>query len=138
MIGITMLSLLFGCKTYTITTGSFKEQMTNANSDNQKLVKIKHPPLITPLSYYSNGIEYLTVIDKENNKLNLKITPTIEMRVTNTGGKKYLFLFDTVLLENDTLKGNRSRLMNLQREIHFDSITKIEIQNSGKKIRYVN
>ena len=51
--------------------------------------------------------------------------------------KNKRLLFDTVIVENDTLKGARSRLMqNLRREIPLSDIDKIEIQDSGKVYKY--
>ena len=48
-------------------------------------------------------------------------------------------LFDTIILENDTLKGSRSRFIpNLTRKIPFDSIAKIEVQEGGKNYNYQN
>jgi hypothetical protein len=61
------------------------------------------------------------------------------MRVTHSNGKKYHFYFDTVVLENDTLKGGRSRFVQgLTRAIPLDSIVKIEVQDGGKKFDYQN
>jgi hypothetical protein len=61
------------------------------------------------------------------------------MRITHINGKKYLFYFDTIILENDTLKGSRSRFIpNLTRKIPFDSIAKIEVQEGGKNYNYQN
>ncbi len=61
------------------------------------------------------------------------------MRVTHVNGKKYHFYFDTVILENDTLKGGRSRFAKvLDRQIPMDSIAKIEVQDGGKKFDYKN
>jgi hypothetical protein len=55
------------------------------------------------------------------------------MRVTLKNGKRKIFYFDTVILENDTLKGCKSRILGLFDQVPFDQITKIEVQDGGKK-----
>ena len=132
-----MLLELLGIKTYTITKESFKFQMINATADRQKKVRIKHPPFKSLIEYNSNAIKHLKVINKKGEDVNLKITPTIELKIKDVNGKNSYFLFDTVTLENGKLKGNKARMLNLFREINFDTVTEIKLRNSGKKIKYV-
>jgi|TARA_R110001583_G_scaffold25515_1_gene92176 hypothetical protein len=133
------LLLFFSCKTYTIPTESFREQMIKATSSNMKDVEINNPLFFSNIKYSSNNIDKLIVLDKDGNKLFLDNSPSIEMRVTHNNGKKYILYFDTVVLENDTLKGGRSRFVQgLTREIPLDSIVKIEVQDGGKKFNYKN
>ena len=100
-------------------------------------VEINNPLFYRNIKYTSNNIDRLIVTDKNGNKIYLNNSPSIEMRVTHRNGKKYHFYFDTIILENDTLKGGRSRFaQNLTRAIPMDSILKIEIQNGGKNFNY--
>ena len=139
IIGIGILLLILSCKTYTIPTDSFREQMIKAKSENMTEVEINDPLFYRNIKYSSNNINRLIVTDKNGNKTYLNNSPSIEMRVTHRNGKKYHFYFDTVILENDTLKGGRSRFMqNLTRAIPMDSIVKIEIQDGGKNFNYQN
>lgn len=139
LIGISLLLLIFSCTTYTIPIESFKEQMITAKTGNMKDVEINNPLTYTNIKYSSNNIKQLAVYDQDGHKTYLKNSPSIEMRVTKTNGKKYILYFDTVILENDTLKGGRSRFAHgLTREIPMDSIMKIEIQDGGKKFNYKN
>jgi len=138
-----ILSLLFSCKTYTITVDSFREQMADAKSKNLKEVEINHPLFYSissskrNLIYEANNIKSIVVIDKKGNKIKLENSPKLEMRITQKNGKKNILLFDTVIVENDTLKGARSRIIqNLKREIPLNDIKKIEIQDSGKVYKY--
>lgn len=134
-----MLLLLSACKTYTITPESFKSQFENSNPKKVKEVKINN--ILTPgtTKYLSNDIKYLNVRDDKGNLYFMPNSPSLEMRVTHKNGKKYHFYFDTVTLENDTLKGGRSRFMpGITRGIPFDSIVKIEVQEGGKKYEYQN
>ena len=139
LIGLSILFLIISCKTYTIPPDSFREQMIEAKSGNMKEVEINNPLFYRNIKYSSNNINRLIVLDKHGNKMYLDNSPSIEMRVTHRNGKKYILYFDTVILENDTLKGGRSRFaQSLTREIPMDSILKIEVQDGGKKFNYQN
>jgi hypothetical protein len=133
-----ILSLLFSCKTYTIPVDSFRKQMTESGSEKLREVEINNPiNTIRNIKYEANSIKFITVIDKKGDKVKLVNSPKLEMRITRKNGKKYILLFDTVIVENDTLKGARSRLMkNLRREIPLSDVEKIEIQDSGKVYKY--
>ena len=139
LIGIGVLVLIFSCKTYTISTDSFREQMIEAKSRNLSKVHINNPLLYGNMKYSSNNIDRIIVKDKNGNNTYLNNSPSIEIRVTHVNGKKYHFYFDTVILENDTLKGGRSRFaQNLTQAISMDSIVEIEVQDGGKKFNYQN
>jgi hypothetical protein len=133
-----ILFLLFSCITYTIPVDSFREQMTESGSDKLRNVEINNPiNVIKNIRYEANNIKSIIVTDKNGDKVKLENSPKLEMRVTRKNGKKYILLFDTVIVKNDTLKGARSRLIqNLTREIPLNDIDKIEIQNSGKVYKY--
>lgn len=141
---VALLGCLFlvSCTTYTIPTNSFREQMMKVEPGTMKEVEINNPLLVPNapnIQYTSNNIERIIVVDKEGKKTYLDNSPSIEMRVTHANGKKYHFYFDTVILENDTLKGGRSRFVQgLSRAIPMDSIVKIEVQDGGKKFGYQN
>ena len=135
--GIALFFIILSCKTYTIPVDSFKEQMIKAKPRNMKEVEVNNPLFLGNIKYSSNNINRLIVLDKDGNKMYLDNSPAIEMRVTHSNGKKYTLYFDTVTLENDTLKGGRSRFMQgLKREIPLDSIVKIEVQDGGKNFNY--
>jgi len=134
-----ILFLLFSCKTYTIPVDSFREQMTVPGSEKLRGVEINNPALYTykNIRYEANSLKSIIVVDKKGDKVKLENSPKLEMRITRKNGKKNILLFDTVIVENDTLKGARSRLMqNLRREIPLSDIDKIEIQDSGKVYKY--
>jgi len=136
---IGIVSLLFSCKTYTIPVDSFREQMTEPGSEKLREVEINNPVLYSyqNIKYEANSLKSIVVVDKKGNKVKLENSPKLEMRITRKNGKKNILLFDTVIVENDTLKGARSRLIqNLRREIPLSTIEKIEIQDSGKVYKY--
>jgi len=134
-----ILFLLFSCKTYTIPVDSFRDQMTVPGSEKLRVVEINNPTPYTykNIRYEANSLKSIVVVDKKGDKVKLENSPKLEMRITRKNGKKNILLFDTVIVENDTLKGARSRLMqNLRREIPLSDIEKIEIQDSGKVYKY--
>jgi len=135
---IGILSLLFSCSSYTISVGSFREQMVHANTENLKEVEINDPTNSHHnIGYLANGIKSIIVIDKDGKEIILENSPKLEMRITQKSGKKSILYFDTAIIENDTLKGTKSRyFQNLKQEIPMNDIKKIEIQNGGKNFKY--
>ena len=142
IIGFGILLVLFSCKTYTISVDSFRNQMTlEGNEKKYRKVEINNPlPYnYSNIKYFATNIKRIIVQDKNGNDVVLQNSPKLEMRITRTNGKKYVLLFDTVIVENDTLKGARSRILqNLTREIPMDGISVIEIQANGKVYKYQN
>lgn len=135
---LIVITLIVGCKTYTIPVDSFKDQMVNATQDNMTSVEVNNPLFNTGhLCYSANAIEELKVWDKDGNALILNVSPAIEMRVTKSDGKKQVLYFDTVILENDTLKGSNSRfIQSLSKQIPISDIVTVEIQDGGKNFNY--
>ena len=139
IIGIGITLLILSCKTYTISPDSFREQMVTAKTENMTAVEINNPLFYNNIKYYSNNIDRLRVMDKNGEEMILENSPSIEMRVTDNNSKRHILYFDTVTLENDTLKGGASRfIQRLTLEIPIDSITKIELQDGKKKFNYQN
>lgn len=132
-----IFSLLFSCKTYTIPVESFRKQMTEPGNEKLRDVEINNPTSYSNLKYQANSVKSIVVIDKNGNNIEIENSPKLEMRITRKNGKKDILLFDTVIVENDTLKGSKSRILqNLRREIPLTNIEKIEIQDSGKVYKY--
>jgi hypothetical protein len=131
--------LALSCSTYTIPVENFKEQLVGV--DSKSLTK-KSVSIVSPLfvkKYYTNNLKSITVWDKKYKQIKLQNQPSIEMRVTTIDNKRYYMYFDSVYLENDTLYGNKARLIGLKyTEIPFDKIIKIEIQDGRKKYSSVN
>ena len=133
----------FSCKTYTITPQSFKEQFANVDSTALKPIGMNSAFPYTyngiNMSYKSNHIDKIRVVDKDGKKYELKNSPAIEMRIILKNNKKHHFYFDTVYLQNDTLIGGRSRFIpKLVTKIPFENIQKIEVQDGGKQMKYSN
>lgn len=136
---IAFLILVISCKSYTIPINSFKEQLIEANSSTIKDATINNPLLSGTITYATNNLEGIIVINKSGARTYLKNSPSLEMRVTHKNNKKYHMYFDTVIIEDGLLKGARSRfIQGLNRQIPIDSILKIEVQEGRKKFKYQN
>lgn len=131
---IIVLSLcVVSCKTYTITTESFKEQFYGIDNASRE-VKVVNIAGMYNKKFSSNTLKTIIVRDKANNKIEMVNRPSLEMRVTTITNKKYIMYFDTVYLENDTLFGSKARLISLKEtKIPFNEIVKVEIQDGRKK-----
>ncbi len=131
--------IMFSCKTYTISTESFKEQFKGVNSKTlvEKKVSIISSNLID--RFYCNDLATIIVKDKKGNTVEMVNRPSIEMRVTTVDHKRRIMYFDTSYIENDTLYGSQSRLFSLihYAKIPFKKIIKIEVQDGGKRYKYV-
>ena len=128
---------LNSCKTYTIPVESFKDQFNGIDKESFKKVQLRG----TIYGFYmANPIEKIKCIDKNGRTVELVNSPALEIRFTY--GKKHKragFYFDTIYLADSMVIGQQSRLIpSLTKEIPINSITKIEIQNSGKNERYIN
>jgi signal peptidase I len=139
IIFISLLIISYSCSTYTIPTESFKTQFSNFDSIQKRERVINNPMTYGTIKYMTNNIMMINAIDKNNNPLTIRNSASLEMRVTKKNGTKNVFYFDTVTLENDTLKGSQSRFLpKIRKEIPFNDIIKIEIQDGGKNYNYQN
>lgn len=103
----------------------------------RKEVEINHPfDNLNSIKYVANTIRKIEVVDKDGKKLNIENSPSLEIRFTLENNKKITFYFDTIFLDHSILSGERSRFLGLRKEIQFDKIMKIEIQNGRKKFHY--
>ncbi len=69
--------------------------------------------------------------------MELTVAPNIEMRVTTTDGKRRTMYLDRSEMRSDTPIGHPSWIMpGMVYRIPFSTITKVEVQNGGKRMRY--
>jgi hypothetical protein len=118
-----LIIVLNSCKTYIVPPENFKNQLSKVENQQQKTI------------YKAYDLDNLVVYDSKGNATILPNSPAIEMRVTQKNGKKNAFFFDTVFIENDTLKGEKSRILGLMNHVPFDQIAKIEVKE-GLKTHY--
>lgn len=134
---LAVLLLMISCKTYTVEPENFKKQIFENNSNDLRDVAIENPIVrFSKIKYKANSLKYLNVYDKKGSLSFMKNAPSVEMRITNKNGKRKTFYLDTVTLENDTLKGEKSRILRLKDKVPFNEIVKIEVQDSKKNYEY--
>jgi hypothetical protein len=130
------LLTLISCKTYYIPTSSLIEQFRDIDSTDFKKVWVAGPTGDS-YSYLANPIENIKCIDKNNNPVELANSPSIEMRVTQNNGKKTIFYFDRIYLDDSLLYGIRSRFIpSIDKTIPLENIVKTEVQDGKKNFKY--
>jgi len=133
---VLALGVLCSCKTYYIPVESFKEQFSEIDSAQLKMVRTKGPAGDI-VEYPANPIDQIQCMDKDGNETELQNSPSIETRITTTDGKKTIFYFDRIYVQNDTLIGFRSRFIGLSEIIPLTQIAKVEVQDGHKNFHYV-
>jgi len=125
---LTVMILLSGCANYRISTQSLVSQM----KENQKIKK----SALT--DYPSNNLQKIKCEDKNGNKVWLYPDKNTEfIIVKKSDGKKVQAYFDTVILQNDTLFGLKSRLLGGLRIVPVSDIDKITISAEMPRIDIV-
>ena len=134
---LALAILMISCKTYTISPENFKKQINDSNTKNIKDVEVNDPiNKFSSIKYKANSLKYLNVYDKNGTLKFVQNSPSVEIRVTLKDGTRKTFYLDTVTLENDTLKGEKSKILGLENKVSFKEIVKIEVQDGGKKYQY--
>lgn len=138
LISIMIITMIISsCKTYYIPIESFKEQFKDIDSVELKTVYTRGP-MGDVATYKTYPIDYIKCIDKENNPVELKNSPSIEVRVTDKNNKRTYFYFDQMYVQDSILKGEGSRFINYPKQIPIKDIKLIEIQDGHKNFKYVD
>ena len=107
------------------------------DTTNMKEVNVQGP--INRVKYKTYPIDYIKVTDNKGNNLELKNSPSLEIRFTDESNKKTIFYFDLLKINGDYLTGGESRIIpSIKKTIRISSIKKIEIQNGKKSYHYIN
>jgi hypothetical protein len=126
--------MLAGCKTYYITPASLHEQLLSTTPAKAEMVD----PFGIHVYFQALQLRTILCTDKAGNPVELAVVPDIEMRVTLNTGKRRTMYFDRTELHGDTLIGHPSWIIpKMEYRILFSSITKVEVQNGGKRMRSV-
>jgi len=134
---ILLTIILSSCKTYNIPVGSFLEQVPSLETVNLRPVTMKDPWGHTQ-TYSVYPIDSIKCFDKDGTPYKLKNGPSIEIRFTDVNGKRSTFYFDRTWVVRDSVIGLESRFLSLKRTIAVSTIKTIEVQDGGKKYKYVN
>ncbi len=134
---ITFLLLgLTSCSTYYIPVDSFKAQFSGIDSTNLRTV-FTRGPAGDIVEYRTTPINYIKCVDKNNNPIELKNSPSIEIRFTDKNDKRTIFYFDRVFLRDTLIIGDKSRFLGLSKAISINNVKMIEIQDGHKNYKYV-
>ncbi|HNQ67366.1 MAG TPA: hypothetical protein PKN32_03225 [Bacteroidales bacterium] len=138
LISVVIITMIISsCKTYYIPMESFNEQFKDINSVELKTVYTKGP-MGDIVTYKTYPIEYIKCVDKENNPIELKNSPSIEVRITGKNNKKVYFYFDQMFVQDSILKGDGSRFIYYPKQIPIKDIKLIEIQDGHKNFKYID
>ena len=129
--------LLTSCKTYYIPIASFKEQMKDVATVELRTVNTRGP-MGDVVSYKTYPIDFIHCVDKNDNPVELKNSPSIEIRFTEKNKKRTIFYFDQLYVQNSMVIGDRSRFIYFRKAIPIDNIALIEVQDGRKQFKYVH
>src|SRR5688500_9059986 len=89
---ISILALATSCTTYYLTTDSLRKQFSDVDSTKLRTVSVRGP-FGERYNYLANPIAEIECIDKNGNQKQLTNSPSIEMKITETSGKRTIFYF---------------------------------------------
>jgi len=134
--------LLSACATYTIPREQLYSMLKNATPDT---VTTKHAAtgtigitgaMYTGDKYLSNGVKTIACYDKQGSEVTFANSPKVEMRITTNNGRKHIFYFDSVILQDSTFRGYNSRIFRTKISVKYADIKKVEVQKGAKAYYY--
>lgn len=135
IVGLTIF--LNSCKTYYIPLESFKQQFANIDTSKYKEVTTRGP-IGDKVKYKTAPIDFIKCVDKNGNNMELKNSPSLEIRFTDNNNQKTIFYFDLITVDQTYVSGVQSKFMtSIHKTIPLNNIKTIEIQDGKKKFSYV-
>ena len=136
---ILILNLSFalffcGCSYYTIPTQSLISQI----KENQKIERNMYYQSFALIDYPSNNLERIKCVDKKGDTVWLYPDKNTEFCFRKSNGEKVKAYFDTVIFQNDTLYGLRSRLIGGIRVISVNDIEAVTVRAEFPRTEIVN
>ena len=137
LLTVGLIFFLISCKTYYISIDSFKEQFAGMDSSKWKEVTTRGP-MGDKIKYKTAPIDFIKCFDKKGNAVELKNSPSLEIRFTDNNNKKTIFYFDLISVDKTFVNGVQSRFItSIRKTIPISTIKTIEIQDGKKKFSYV-
>ena len=134
---IGIIIFFSSCKTYYIPVDSFKQQFSSFDTSNLREVATRGP-MGDVVKYKTYPIDIIKCVDKNGNPVELKNSPSIEIRFTDNDNKRTVFYFDLIRVGKTSISGVKSRHATwIKKIIPINTIKKIEIQDGKKRFRYV-
>ena len=117
---------------------SFKQQFSGFDTSNLKEVATRGP-MGDIVKYTTYPIDIIKCVDKNGKPVELKNSPSIEIRFTDDNNKRTLFYFDLLRVDNTSVSGVQSRHMTwIRKTIPISTVKTIEVQDGRKRFQYVN
>lgn len=123
------LSLLVSCNSYIIGKESFINQL----KENQIVSETKNVASLGK-SYPSNHLKKIQCIDNKGNSVFLLPDKNVNFVIETNDSKSTTLYYDTVILDQDTIYGLRSRILGGLRKIPIKEIKTIKIKTESAKI----
>ncbi|EHQ24934.1 hypothetical protein [Mucilaginibacter paludis] len=136
-IAIGVVFFISSCKMYYIPVESFKQQFAVWDTSKFKQVKTQGP-MGDVVKYKTYPIDAVKCVDKDGNPVLLKNSPALEIRFTDVNNKRTTFYFDRIFVKGDSIQGSQSRFFFVIKTIPLSTVKLIEIQDSRKKLKYVD
>ncbi len=145
LIFLTLITLLFSCsKTFIVPKEILNERITNEKLSHHETVSLLNI-LTVPIgvvvtegeegrSRFSN-LEWLPVIDEDGKYLEVEINAQSTFVITTKDGQTVKMIAKSAFIENGILKGKRSIILGMAREVKIDEIEGIELYTEGSKTR---
>jgi hypothetical protein len=132
---LTILVSFAACNTYRIPLDSFRQQFANKEKSREVTTQ---GPIGGTVKYNTYPIDIIKCVDKKGRAVELKNSPSLEIRFTDINNKKTIFYFDLLSVDENTVSGSRSRIApGIQKSIPISNIKKIEVQDGKKNYMYV-
>lgn len=129
----SILFLLTSCATFTLSNESLITQL----QQNQKVYEIKNLSSLG-VNYPSNGLEKIECINSKNQKVSLYPSKNVSFQIVKkSSNQKITIYFDTMILQNDTLFGLKSRILGGLQKIPVDDVASVSISAENPKTEYV-
>ena len=94
-------------------------------------------PLGGTSHYKTYPIDFIKAIDNNGNAVDLKVSPSIEIRFTDSSNRKTIFYFDLMQVHGDSIIGHQSRIItSIKKTILLSYVKKIEVQDGKKNFHY--
>ena len=123
--GLTLSS----CTTYHLSTQSLLEQFAGSQKQKKITILIAPPFLFFPGVVDGNDLREITVLDNHEKPHTIPVTRHTDVRITRNNGKKTTFYFNTLLLKDSTITGNKTHFFKSNiKPVKFADISKIELQ----------
>jgi hypothetical protein len=138
LILFTPLFILSSCTTYYIPKESFREQFAGMDSSRMRRVTTRGPAG-DKVTYKSYPIDFIHCVDSKGNPVELKNSPSIEIRFTDSANYRITFYFDLITVNDTAVSGIRSRFItSFRKTIPLNTIRKIEVQDGHKNFHYTD